>query len=92
MIQRVTLNQDNVALFKKSSFFSASGINASRVQIVADHGHMDITDHKCLGDLYRKLPQQVKHYKHQKRQKHQKHQSVKFKEKVEQESNYMIDR
>ena len=59
------------------------------MQIVADHGHMDITDHKCLGDLYRKLPQQVKHYKHQ---KHQKHQSVKFKEKLEQETNYMIDR
>ena len=56
---------------------------------MADHGHMDITDHKCLGDLYRKLPQQVKHYKHQ---KHQKHQSVKFKEKLEQETNYMIDR
>ena len=63
------------------------GINASRVQIVADHGHMDIQDHKCLGDLYRKLPQQVKHYKHEKHQS-----ATKSKEKHKQDTHYLIDR
>lgn len=58
--------------------------------MVADHGEMNIDQPRCLGDLYRKLPEQVK------RVKHHRQLASKIREGglslTEQDTTYLIDR
>ena len=61
------------------------GMNASRIQLIADTMGLAIEHGNCFGDLYRKLPQQIKHYIHDRH-------LVKPTVKHEQDTYYHIDR